>query len=104
MLIRTAVPFPIAVIWLTLRAFYDALAAIFLALGLVVCLLLLFGGDVAQESMLNVSLASHITRTNVIGSALVNWTLHSCVATLFYSSGLRVDDALDHLRKEQVPA
>ena len=101
---RTSVPFPIAIVWLTLRAFFDALATAFLAFGLAVCLLLIFGGPAIQEAMLNMSLASHITRESVFWSALLNWTIHSSIATLFYASGLRLDDALDRLRKAPVPA
>jgi|GEM_PF-4988172 len=103
MLMTTQVPFPVAIVWLTFRAFFDAIAATILALGLIVCSLLIFGGPIAQESMLNISFASHITTEHIGWSALINWTLHSSTAVLFYSAGLRFDDALDHLKKAPVP-
>ena len=103
MLMNTTVPFPIAMVWLTFRAFFDATAAAILAIGVAVCMLLLFGGPIAQESMLNISLASHITDHQVGWSALINWILHSSTAILFYSAGLRFDDALDHLKKAPAP-
>jgi hypothetical protein len=98
MLRTSRIPFPVALIWLTLRAFLDALAATVFALGLAACLLLLFGGLSAQESILNVSLGSHFSDSVLWINATANWLIHTTVAALFYTAGLRFDDALDHLR------
>jgi len=104
MLRETHVPFPVALVWLTFRAFFDALAATVFAIGLAATLLVLFGGAAAQESMLNVSIGSHVSDSSLWLNATANWIFHTSLAALFYSAGLRFDDALDHLKRAPAPS
>jgi hypothetical protein len=95
---QTQVAFPIAVVWLSFRAFFDALAALLLAIGLACCLLVFWGEPGAQEAVLNTSLGSHVSDSCSTLNALANWIFHSTLAALFYAAGLRFDDGLDRLK------
>jgi hypothetical protein len=96
---QSQVPFPLALVWLSFRAFLDALAALVLALGIACCLLVFWGEPGAQEAVLNTSLGSHVSDQYATVNALANWIIHSSISALLYAAGLRVDDSLDRFNK-----
>ena len=100
-LMHSPIPLPIAAVWVPLRTLLDTLAVTWLLLGLCACLLLLSGGTVVQESLLNVSFAKHVTTEHIGLSVVCNWLIHSTTAALVYSAGLRFTDALEQFTQVQ---
>ena len=99
-LIEPEIPWLLALFWVPLRTAVEAVSLAFFAIGLCIVLLQLFGGELAQASMLQVSFAHNLT-DHPGWSPLVNWTLHCCVPAFFYGAGLRFNDLLKRLTEDQ---